>query len=76
MYRVDLEHILKTYRSTISMTIGHPEMHRDTVFMTIVDLDCESRYCIVGGVFPGSCVLVVSVRAVAHVLPCVSCLCW
>ena len=37
MYRVDLEHILKIYRSTIFMTAVYPEMYRDTVSMTIVD---------------------------------------
>ena len=71
MYRVDLEHILRTYRLLV-----HPEMHRGTVFMAIVDLD----------VYHDAVLLVVFSRvpasfgflflAVARVLPCVSCLCW
>ena len=37
MYRVDLEHIVKMYRSTIFMIIVNLELYRDTLFMTIVD---------------------------------------
>ena len=73
MSRVNLEHILKTHRSTMTMNIDHHEMHRDTVFMTIVDLDMYHDTVLL---VVSSQVLASSISAVARVLPCVSCLCW
>ena len=73
MYRVDLDHFRKTYRSAIFMIIVYPEMYRDTVFMTIVDPDMYHDVLLL--VLPSS-VSVVSVSAVARALLCVSCLCW
>ena len=35
MYRVDLEHILKMYRSTIFMTIVDPDMFHDIVLLVV-----------------------------------------
>ena len=69
----DLEHILKTHRSAMTVNTNHHEMHRDTVFITIVDLDMyhDTVLLVVFSRVPAS-----SVSAVARVLPCVSCLCW
>ena len=69
----NLEHILKTHRSTVTVNSNHHEMHRDTVFITIVDLDMYHDTVLLM-VF--SQVAASSVSTVARVLPCVSCLCW
>ena len=69
----NLEHILKTRRSAMTVKINHHEMHRDTVFTSIVDLDMyhDTVSLVVFSRVPAS-----SVSAIARVLPCVSCLCW
>ena len=69
----NLEHILKTHHSTMTVNITNHEMHRDTVFITVVDLDMyhETVLSVVFSWVPAS-----SVAAVARVLPCVSCLSW
>ena len=73
MYRVDLEHIVKMYRSTIFMIIVNLELYRDTLFMTIVD---PEKYHDLVLLVVSSLVSFVSVPAVARPLLCVSSLCW
>ena len=72
MYRVDLEHILKMYRSTIFMITVYLVMNRDTVFMTVVDSDIHHDIVLL---LVSSLVSFVFLLF-ALALLCVTCLCW
>ena len=69
MSRVNFEHILKTRRSTMTLNVDHHEMHRDAVFMTLVDLDMyhDTALLVVSSWVPAS--LFLRLRAYSLVSP-------